>query len=70
VRLQRLFPRAEDRYSGTGIPRCGGRPYGSIPCMTPNEKRFYWLLSGGVFLLLGLMGVVVVTGTLGYLLDS
>jgi hypothetical protein len=38
--------------------------------MTPNEKRFYWLLSGGVFLLLGLMGVVVVTGTLGYLLDS
>ena len=34
--------------------------------MTPNERRFFWFLGGGVFLLVGL---VVVSGALGYLLD-
>ena len=37
--------------------------------MTPDERRFFWFLGGGVFLLVGLLCVVVVTGTLGYLLD-
>ena len=37
--------------------------------MTPNERRFFWLLGGGVFLLVGLVCVVIVSGALGYLLN-
>ena len=37
--------------------------------MTPEQKRFMWLFSGGVAALFFVLVLVVTTGALGYILD-